>query len=171
MDLPELIPNLRKRGSEFVGPCPYCGEGDDRFLVTPDATQDGRALFWCRRCATGGDAITYLRDHRGATYPEACDVLGVEPEDAPARYADFIESIEEKREEARYQHLLDLVLLKQYMTGIEDELARQYGRVHGTVTKEKIEAADRFLEMHLEQVKARLKQEGINWQTNGRSEV
>ena len=39
--------------------------------------EEGR--FWCRSCEKRGDAIQYLRDKRGLTYPEACSALGIEP--------------------------------------------------------------------------------------------
>lgn len=39
---------LRRKGSEWVGPCPVCGEGDDRFHVGPKA--GGGTLVGCRKC-------------------------------------------------------------------------------------------------------------------------
>ena len=47
----ERLGNLRKRGREWVGPCPACGDGDDRFRVTPD----GRV--YCRQCCPDGRNI------------------------------------------------------------------------------------------------------------------
>jgi len=73
----DFVPNLRKRGREYVGPCPFCREGDDRFVVSPDKGRDGTGLFWCRRCNKGGDAITYLREVDGLSYWEALDALGL----------------------------------------------------------------------------------------------
>ena len=42
--------DLRRRGAEWVGPCPLCG-GDDRFHVGEGS--DGAALVGCRGCIDG----------------------------------------------------------------------------------------------------------------------
>jgi DNA primase len=59
------------RGGEYAGPCPWCG-GRDRFRVWPEADKPG---YWCRQCGKHGDAIQYLRDRHGLSYPEACERL------------------------------------------------------------------------------------------------
>lgn len=63
------------QGGEYAGPCPFCG-GDDRFRVWPDAE---RPHYWCRRCGKRGDAISYLREHDGLSFREACRWLGLDP--------------------------------------------------------------------------------------------
>src|SRR5215831_3509339 len=40
---------LRKSSGEFVGACPVCGAGDDRFAVNPR-----KEVFNCRVCGEGG---------------------------------------------------------------------------------------------------------------------
>jgi len=62
-------------GGEYAGACPWCG-GNDRFRVWPD--QDG-GRYWCRGCGKTGDAIQYLRERRGLSFREACDLLGRDP--------------------------------------------------------------------------------------------
>jgi len=77
---------------ELAGPCPRCG-GDDRFRVWPGEGTGGR--FFCRRCNWTGDAVGYLRDQRGVSFPDAYRaVTGQEPPPrkggpapAPARYS------------------------------------------------------------------------------------
>lgn len=58
--------------NEWVGGCPLCGEGTDRFVVWP---YDPHPRWWCRRCERKGDAITYImeRDHVG--FKAACERL------------------------------------------------------------------------------------------------
>jgi hypothetical protein len=50
---------LRKVGPEYVGPCPVCGTGTDRFSIKPNDK-----LFNCRVCARGGkgaiDLVMFL---------------------------------------------------------------------------------------------------------------
>jgi DNA primase len=76
MNLFDLIQNTghalkRKTATEYAGPCPFCKEGTDRFIVTPD-----KDLYWCRQCGKTGDNIQFLRDVKGLTYQEACLQLG-----------------------------------------------------------------------------------------------
>ena len=72
-------------GGEFACACPFCKEGDDRFLSWPKRSnnngeyQGGR--FSCRVCGKYGDAITFLRQLHGLTYKEACERLKIEPKD------------------------------------------------------------------------------------------
>ncbi|APT31917.1 cell Division and Cell Cycle [Methylobacterium phyllosphaerae] len=57
-------PDLRRQGSEWVGPCPACG-GRDRFSVAPR-----KGVFHCRAAGRGGDVIAL------AQYVEGLDFLG-----------------------------------------------------------------------------------------------
>ena len=68
-------------GGEWKGPCPWCG-GTDRFSINPkkpnkNGTHRG-GRYVCRQCGKSGDAIQYLRDRRGLSYPDACRALGYE---------------------------------------------------------------------------------------------
>lgn len=60
-------------GGEYAGACPFCG-GSDRFRVWPE---EGR--YWCRGCGKSGDSIQYLRERRGLSFIEACNVMGHDP--------------------------------------------------------------------------------------------
>jgi len=62
-------------GGEWAGPCPGC-DGEDRFRVWPNHSGGGR--WWCRQCDKKGDAIGYLMEFRGMSFPEAKQHLGVE---------------------------------------------------------------------------------------------
>jgi len=58
---------LRKEKHEFVGPCPVCGCGNDRFAIRPS-----KGLFNCRICARGGKgAIDLEMFCAGVAYVEA----------------------------------------------------------------------------------------------------
>lgn len=75
-----------KHGGEYHSPCPGCG-GRDRFVCWPEASGGmGGGRFWCRGatspaggkgCDCQGDAVQYLRDFRGMSFPEALEYLGV----------------------------------------------------------------------------------------------
>ena len=51
----EMVNDLRQKtpAGELAGPCPFCGEGDDRFIVRPDGS------YWCRVCEKGGDRLDF----------------------------------------------------------------------------------------------------------------
>ena len=66
----------RKTANEYAGPCPFC-MGSDRFIVQVNHSNGGR--YWCRQCKKSGDSIQYLRDVKGLSYFEACEVLCVTP--------------------------------------------------------------------------------------------
>ena len=70
-------------GGVFSSPCPFCQDGDDRFVIWPNRHnnngeyQGGR--YWCRVCGKHGDAITFIRELHGVSYREACNRLKIEP--------------------------------------------------------------------------------------------
>jgi DNA primase len=91
MDIKDLIEEAgfapkRKaatNGGEYSSPCPFCKDGQDRFLIWPSRTnkngeyQGGR--YSCRVCGKFGDAISFLCDLQGLRYTEACQRLKIEP--------------------------------------------------------------------------------------------
>jgi DNA primase len=70
-------------GGEYAGPCPFCG-GRDRLRVQPE-----RGLWWCRRCSDRWqDAIAYVMQRDGLTFPNACQALEDNPTDRPLQRLD-----------------------------------------------------------------------------------
>lgn len=88
-DLVEKAGYIPKRkaathGGEFCSPCPFCKEGDDRFLVWPnrynsDGSYTGGRFYCPRHCRKRGDAITFLCQFHGLSYQNACAMLRIEP--------------------------------------------------------------------------------------------
>jgi len=64
---------------EYHSNCPWCG-GDDRFITRP-----GQGTYSCQIRASGcnerGDMITFLRRYCDMTFWEACEELGIEPDE------------------------------------------------------------------------------------------
>jgi DNA primase catalytic core len=57
---------LRKRGNDLVGLCPFHGEKTPSFHVHPDRN------FWkCFGCQKGGDVITFAMEHEALSFPDA----------------------------------------------------------------------------------------------------
>lgn len=67
----------RTNGGEWAGPCPFCGEGVDRFRVWPKHP-GGRGRWWCRRCERSGDAIDYVQARQQVGFREALEILRIE---------------------------------------------------------------------------------------------
>lgn len=70
-------------GGEYCSACPFCRDGDDRFLIWPEQRNrngdytGGR--FSCRVCGSYGDAVTFIMKYEGVKYQEACKRLKVTP--------------------------------------------------------------------------------------------
>ena len=68
-----LLSKLKKIGDEYVGPCPRCGHGTNRFAINPRKVgKNGKpGLFLCRQCREGGDAIDLERFLGGTKFRDA----------------------------------------------------------------------------------------------------
>lgn len=81
---------------EFCSPCPFCKDGENRFLIWPNQqNRDGEyreGRFWCRVCDKSGDAIAFLRLFYGMTYRHACIQLQIEPKQKNTPRSYFIAS-------------------------------------------------------------------------------
>jgi DNA primase len=62
--------NLRRRGVNLIGLCPFHDEKTPSFTVSPS-----KNIYKCFGCGRGGDAITFIKDHEGFSYPEAIKYL------------------------------------------------------------------------------------------------
>jgi DNA primase len=70
---------LKRAGSWYIGPCPFCG-GTDRFNL--HHTQDGWKWF-CRHCGEGRyqDATAYIMRREQVTFPQALErMFGEKPD-------------------------------------------------------------------------------------------
>jgi len=62
--------NLKKRGSTYVGLCPFHNEKTPSFTVTPR-----KGIYKCFGCGKSGDSVKFLMEHEHFTYPEALKYL------------------------------------------------------------------------------------------------
>ena len=73
-DIVQLIESyfpLKRAGTNFRAVCPFHNEKTPSFNVNPQ-----RQIFKCFGCGVGGNAITFVRDYEGLTYPEAVRRVG-----------------------------------------------------------------------------------------------
>lgn len=61
---------LKKRGVEHEGLCPFHDEKTPSFKVSP-----AKGIFKCFGCGRSGDAIAFVMDHEGKSYPEAIGII------------------------------------------------------------------------------------------------
>lgn len=62
--------NLKRRGSNLTGLCPFHHEKTPSFSVSPT-----RNIFKCFGCGRGGDSVKFVMEHEGYEYPEAIRYL------------------------------------------------------------------------------------------------
>jgi DNA primase len=62
--------NLKRRGANYSGLCPFHNEKTPSFNVNP-----ARNIFKCFGCGKAGDPITFVMEHEQISYPEAIKYL------------------------------------------------------------------------------------------------
>jgi DNA primase len=86
---------LKKRGSYFLGNCPFHHEKTPSFTVTPS-----KEIFKCFGCGKSGNAIGFLMDHEKYSYVEALQWLA-------ARYNVVIEETQASPEQRAFAQASD----------------------------------------------------------------
>ncbi|MFN0016094.1 MAG: DNA primase [Saprospiraceae bacterium] len=86
---------LRRRGVNMIGLCPFHNEKTPSFNVNP-----ARNIFKCFGCGKGGDAVTFLMELEGFTYPDALRWLA-------RKYRIEVEEIERTPEQMAEQQLAE----------------------------------------------------------------
>jgi len=62
--------NLKKRGTNYLGLCPFHNEKTPSFNVSPS-----KGIFKCFGCGKGGNAVQFIMEHEHLSYPEALKFL------------------------------------------------------------------------------------------------
>jgi DNA primase len=70
VDIASQYTSLKKRGSKYVGLCPFHSEKTPSFTVDPD-----KQLYHCFGCGVGGDVFTFVMEKENLTFPEALKSL------------------------------------------------------------------------------------------------
>ena len=69
-DVVQDFVNLKKRGANYLGLCPFHNEKTPSFTVSPS-----KGIFKCFGCGKGGNAINFVMEHEHLSYPEALRFL------------------------------------------------------------------------------------------------
>jgi DNA primase len=62
--------NLKRRGVNLIGLCPFHNEKTPSFTVSP-----GKNIFKCFGCGVAGDSVKFLMEHENFSFPEALRYL------------------------------------------------------------------------------------------------
>lgn len=62
--------NLRRRGVNMIGLCPFHDEKTPSFTVSPS-----KNIYKCFGCGRGGNAVSFVMEHEGYSFPEAIRYL------------------------------------------------------------------------------------------------
>ena len=94
--------NLKRRGSNLIGLCPFHHEKTPSFSVSPT-----KNLYKCFGCGKAGGAVNFVMEHEGYDYPEALRYLagkyGIQLEETQAD----AESIQAERERETLYKVLE----------------------------------------------------------------
>jgi DNA primase len=63
--------NLKRRGINYIGLCPFHNEKTPSFIVSPH-----KGIYKCFGCGKGGNAVNFLMDHEQLSFVEAIKTLG-----------------------------------------------------------------------------------------------
>jgi len=63
--------NLKRRGINYLGLCPFHNEKTPSFIVSPH-----KGIYKCFGCGKGGNAVNFLMDHEQISFVEAIKILG-----------------------------------------------------------------------------------------------
>lgn len=91
--------NLKKRGANLLGLCPFHNEKTPSFNVSP-----ARGIYKCFGCGKGGNPVNFIMEHEHLTYPEALRYLA-------RKYSIEIEEKEESPEEIQAHNERESLLL------------------------------------------------------------
>jgi DNA primase len=84
--------NLKRRGSNLIGLCPFHQEKTPSFTVSPS-----KGIFKCFGCGKAGDSARFIMEHEHYSYPEALRYLA-------AKYQIEVEEREQSPEEVQEQN-------------------------------------------------------------------
>lgn len=134
------LPDLKQRGDNWRGRCPYCDSSDGMSVSTE------KNAFRCFSCLESGTAAWLLHEIGGMDYPDACDELGVEmsgefEQTARKRKA---KTVRQKRGETR-QRCLEIIRMKRAMTTKQRTRWQVYGMTNPNASEEDRDRADRLV--------------------------
>ncbi len=66
VDIVSQYVNLKKKGANYFGLCPFHNEKSPSFSVSP-----GKQMYYCFGCGAGGNVITFVMEYENYSFVEA----------------------------------------------------------------------------------------------------
>ncbi|MBK7638214.1 MAG: hypothetical protein IPJ13_31025 [Saprospiraceae bacterium] len=133
--------NLKRRGVNMIGNCPFHDEKTPSFTVSPS-----KNIYKCFGCGKGGDPVRFIMDHEKLSFPEAIKFLA-------SKYRIEIEETENTAEEIQQKQVTDSLY-------IVNEYARDY---YENVLFNRAEGKAIGLSYFKERVSESLRLKNFNW--------
>lgn len=111
--------NLKKKGGNYFGLCPFHNEKSASFSVSP-----GKQMYYCFGCGAGGNVFTFIMNYENYTFAEAIKLLA---DRAGIALPEIEDSKEAREKENRRKTLLQLN--KEAATYFYYQLRAPQGRV------------------------------------------
>lgn len=111
--------NLKKRGGNYFGLCPFHNEKSASFSVSP-----GKQMYYCFGCGAGGNVFTFIMNYENYTFAEAIKLLA---DRAGIALPEIEDSKEAREKENRRKTLLQIN--KEAATYFYYQLRAPQGRV------------------------------------------
>ncbi len=111
--------NLKKKGGNYFGLCPFHNEKSASFSVSP-----GKQMYYCFGCGAGGNVFTFIMNYENYTFAEAIKLLA----DRAGIVLPEIEDSKEAREKENRRKTL-LQINKEAATYFYYQLRAPQGRV------------------------------------------
>ena len=70
VDVVSQYVDLKQRGPNFFGLCPFHSEKTPSFSVAP-----GKQIYYCFGCHSGGNVFSFIMDYQKIPFPDAVQVL------------------------------------------------------------------------------------------------
>ena len=111
--------NLKKKGGNYFGLCPFHNEKSASFSVSP-----GKQMYYCFGCGAGGNVFTFIMNYENYTFAEAIKLLA---DRAGIALPEIEDSKEAREKENRRKTLLQIN--KEAATDFYYQLRAPQGRV------------------------------------------
>lgn len=111
--------NLKKKGGNYFGLCPFHNEKSASFSVSP-----GKQMYYCFGCGAGGNVFTFIMNYENYTFAEAIKLLA---DRAGIELPEIEDSKEAREKENRRKTLLQIN--KEAATYFYYQLRAPQGRV------------------------------------------
>ena len=111
--------NLKKKGGNYFGLCPFHNEKSASFSVSP-----GKQMYYCFGCGAGGNVFTFIMNYENYTFAEAIKLLA---DRAGIALPEIEDSKEAREKENRRKTLLQIN--KEAATYFYYQLRAPQGRV------------------------------------------